>query len=183
MESLYLKKLDEKDKDLWLEYWKDFYKTGNMSEENWNKFQNISWPGKLYYIKTEEKSISQLNIYYLIENDKMIGRIYIHLKPELLPKDKHDGSHISYQIIPSKRNQGYGSKILHLGIEKCHEAGLEEVIVSCNEKNIGSSKIIEKNGGILVSIEPDNFEKGEMLKTYKIEIETSLNKYDSRNSA
>lgn len=182
MGDLYLKKLDENDKDRWLEYWEDYYNTGNMSLESWNKFQNTNWPGKLHYITTEENKIGQLNIYYLIENGKMIGRIYIYLQPELLPKDKHDGSHISYQIIPSKRKQGYGSKLLHLGIEKCSELGLKEVIVSCLEENVGSAKVIENNYGVLVSVKPNIIEKDKMLKTYKIDVEDSLNKYDTKDS-
>lgn len=182
MNELYLKKLTKDDKNMWLEFWEDFYKTGNISEEKWNKFKNTNWPGVLHFNVTKENSESQLNIYYLIENNKMIGRIYIHLKPELLPKDKHDGSHISYMIIPSKRKQGYGSKMLHLGIEKCKELGLKEVIVSCIKENVGSMKIIENNYGELVSVKPDLVNKEKISKIYKIDVEASLYKHNSKNN-
>lgn len=180
MKELFLKKLDETDKDLWVEYWEDFYKSGNMSEEKFNKFPSTNWTGKLYYVRSEENSPSQLHIYYLMEDGKMIGRIYIHIKPEFLSKDIHDGSHISYQVMPSKRKQGYGTEMLHLGLEKCSEFGLKEVIVTCDVENIGSAKMIENNYGILESIGPNLVEVGHMQKNYKIEVEDSLNKYNSK---
>jgi predicted acetyltransferase len=181
MKKLYLKKLENEDKEHWYKYLEDFYIAGHTSEENWKKIQNSSWPEKLQYVATLESGISQLNIYYLVENGNLIGRIFIHLKPELLPKDKHDGSHISYHVIPSKRRQGYGSKMLHLGLEKCSELGLKEVIVSCLEENIASAKVIENNYGILVSTGPDIIKKDKVLRTYKIDVEESLNKYNLRS--
>ena len=174
MEDLYLKKLSEIEKEVWVEFWEDFYITKNINETRWQGIQGTNWSGKLHWLNSEENGPSELTIYALMEKEKMVGRLSLYLKPEILPKDKHDGSHISYWIMPSRRNQGYGTEILHLGIKKCHEAGLKEVIVSCLEENIGSAKIIENNRGVLVSIEPDVFEKDKMLKTYKIDVEASL---------
>lgn len=169
MKELYLKKLTEEDKDSWLEYMKEYSDVDKKVEKNF--YDALDWHVE------KEKLISKLNIFYLMEDSNLIGRIYIHLKPELLPKDKHDGSHISYSIIPSKRRQGYGSKMLHLGLEKCREFGLKEVIVSCLEENIASAKVIENNYGILFSVKPDIVQKDKMLKTYKIDVEDSLNRY------
>ncbi len=57
------------------------------------------------------------------------------------------GGHIGYEIRPSRRKQGYGTEILRLGLEKAKELGLQRVLVTCDEDNIGSKKIIEHNGG------------------------------------
>ena len=39
---------------------------------------------------------------------------------------------------------------LKLGLEKAKEIGLKDkVLITCDDDNIGSYKIIEKNGGIL----------------------------------
>ncbi len=175
-EDLYLKKLEENDKDIWLEFWEDSYKTGNMSEERWKYTQSVNWPGKLFTLKKNETEKSPLYNYYLVENGKLIGRLVIRLNPELLPIDTHDGSHISYMIIPSKRGQGYGTEMLRLGLEKCKELKQDEVIVSCNVDNIGSSKVIENNCGKLICIEPCSVEKGKMSKRYKIKVEEALSK-------
>ena len=39
--------------------------------------------------------------------------------------------------------------ILRLGLEKAKGLGIEKVLLTCNEDNIPSLKIIEKNGGTL----------------------------------
>ena len=85
--------------------------------------------------------------YWLIDNDEFIGRVSVrHRLTEQL--EKFDG-HIGYDIRPSKRRQGYGSKILELVLPKVKELGIGKVLVTCRESNIASRKIIEKNGGIL----------------------------------
>lgn len=46
--------------------------------------------------------------------------------------------------------KGYGTLLLKLGLEKAKELGLKDkVLIICDDDNIGSYKIIEKNGGIL----------------------------------
>jgi predicted acetyltransferase len=37
---------------------------------------------------------------------------------------------------------------LRLGLEKARDLGLRRVLVTCDETNIGSKKIIEYNGGV-----------------------------------
>ena len=58
------------------------------------------------------------------------------------------GGHIGYIIRPDQWRKGYGTEILRLTLEKARERGLERVLVTCDEDNIASMKIIEKNGGI-----------------------------------
>lgn len=60
----------------------------------------------------------------------------------------HEGGHIGYSIRPSKRNKGYGKNILRLVLPKAKEFGFEKVLITCDENNIGSKKIIETNGGV-----------------------------------
>ena len=85
--------------------------------------------------------------YWLIDNGEFIGRVSIrHTLTEHLLKE---GGHIGYDISPSKRNKGYGRKILELSLLKAKELGIDKVLVTCNETNLASKKIIEANGGIL----------------------------------
>ena len=71
------------------------------------------------------------------------------LRHSLLPHLRVEGGHIGYAIRPSARCQGYGTLILELTLEKARQMGLERVLVTCDHDNIGSKKIIEKNGGVL----------------------------------
>jgi predicted acetyltransferase len=88
--------------------------------------------------------------FWLIDGDEWIGRL--SLRHKLNDSLLKVGGHIGYEIRPSKRRRGYGKQILRLGLEKAREAGLHRVLVTCDEDNIGSKKIIEANGGQLENV-------------------------------
>ena len=71
----------------------------------------------------------------------------LNLRHELTQSLYEVGGHIGYEIRPSMRQRGYGKEILRLGLEKARERGIHHVLVTCDETNIGSKKIIEANGG------------------------------------
>jgi len=84
--------------------------------------------------------------YWLIDGREFIGRVSI--RHELSERLEKTGGHIGYDIRPSKRHRGYGSKILELGLLKAKELNIGRVLLTCDEGNVGSRKIIEKNGGV-----------------------------------
>ena len=84
---------------------------------------------------------------WLLDNNEIIGRI--HIRHELNEYLFKYGGHIGYYIKPSKRNMGYGKKILELSLIEAKELGLTKVLVTCDDDNLGSKKIIEANGGML----------------------------------
>ncbi len=88
--------------------------------------------------------------FWLIDGDEYVGRL--SLRHELNEALLLWGGHIGYQIRPSKRRRGYGKEILRLGLIKAKERGLSRVLVTCDEDNSGSRKIIEYNGGQLENI-------------------------------
>lgn len=59
------------------------------------------------------------------------------------------GGHIGYNIRPSERRKGYGKLICRLGIEEARKLGIGDILITCDDDNIGSCKIIEANGGQL----------------------------------
>jgi predicted acetyltransferase len=70
------------------------------------------------------------------------------------------GGNIGYKIRPGQRQKGYGTKILELTLAKAKTFGLKRVLVTCDDNNIASAKIIEKNGGVL----HDKCDRGETHK-------------------
>ena len=58
------------------------------------------------------------------------------------------GGHIGYGVRPAERRKGYATLILAEALKKCDELGINRVLVTCNDDNIGSAKTIVKNGGI-----------------------------------
>lgn len=87
------------------------------------------------------------NYFWLIENGEFIGEVSIRYKltDELL----RCGGHIGCGVRYSKWNKGYGTELLHQALLKAKSMNLHDVLITCNDDNIGSSKIIEKNGGLL----------------------------------
>jgi len=100
-------------------------------------------------------------MFWLIDNGEFIGRVQIrHKLSEYLSRR---GGHIGYYIRPTKRNMGYGKKILEMALFEAKKMGFEKVLLTCNDDNIGSWKIIEANGGIFeYIIEPEK--EGEKKK-------------------
>ena len=80
-----------------------------------------------------------------------------------------EGGHIGYNIRPGERRKGYGTLQLRLGLEKARALGLARVLVTCNEDNLPSAKIIEANGGVLTgrAISPHS---GTPIRQYWIEL-------------
>jgi predicted acetyltransferase len=91
--------------------------------------------------------------YWLIDKGEYIGSVSIRhsLTPHLL----EIGGHIGYSIRPSMRRMGYGKKILELALPKAKALGIDRILLTCDETNEGSRKIIEANGGILEDKRPN----------------------------
>lgn len=85
--------------------------------------------------------------FWLIDKNQYIGSIDIRHK--LSPFLKIRGGHIGYAIRPSAWGKGYGSHLLRLGLKKALALNLKKVLITCDDANIPSLKIIEKNGGQL----------------------------------
>lgn len=102
---------------------------------------------------------------WLVDGDKFIGRVSI--RHQLNKKLKQFGGHIGYVIRPSERKKGYGLKILKLSLYKAKYLGLDKVLVTCDDDNIASQKIIEKNGG---QLRKKIMWEGELIRHYLIKI-------------
>lgn len=85
--------------------------------------------------------------YWLIDNNKFIG--HCNLRHSLTEQNQQFG-HIGYYIRPTERQKGYGTKILELAIAKLKLLGLSDALITCDETNLGSIKVIQKNGGQLL---------------------------------
>jgi predicted acetyltransferase len=83
--------------------------------------------------------------FWLIDGCEYIGQLSV--RHELNDFILKIAGNIGYQIRPSRRRQGYGREILRLGLEKARQMGIYRALVTCDENNIGSKKVIEYNMG------------------------------------
>ena len=92
--------------------------------------------------------------YWLVEDEKtlFLGEVTIRhrLNDALLLR----GGHIGYGVRYSQWNRGYGTRLLALALEKAKEMNLSPVLVTCNDDNLASARVIEKNGFTLADKVP-----------------------------
>lgn len=118
--------------------------------------------------------------YFLIVNNRIVGHGSIRYNITDYEMNEFGGN-IGYGILPLERKKGYASIFCHLMIEKLHELGLQNIMISCNEENIASSKVIENNGGILRKMKVVNYPAclfyGKVEKIYDIDTENSIKNF------
>ena len=96
------------------------------------------------------RSRYQDRVYWLVDDGHYLGQTSI--RPELETRYLITyGGHVGYSIRPRRRRRGYGRRILELALHRCRELGLERVLVTCDEDNLASRRIIEANGGLFES--------------------------------
>ena len=179
MDSMYLKFTELKDKEEWL-YYVNETRINNPGATPGSFKENEIYEEWLNKLVNEHNNINLENgrvpssFYFLMNENKILGSISIrhNLEDEMLRKF---GGHIGYNVRPSERRKGYATIMLNLALEKCDELGLEEVMVTCKEDNIGSAKTIENNCGVLKEVIFDSQENCK-FKKYWINIKEALNK-------
>lgn len=81
------------------------------------------------------------------ERERFIGEISIRhrLNDALL----RYGGHIGYAVRMSEWRKGFGTLMLKLAPPEAKKLGLTSVLITCDDRNIGSAKVMENNGFIL----------------------------------
>ena len=79
--------------------------------------------------------------------DRFIGRL--HLRHRLTPFLREIGGHVGYHVIPPERRRGQATAMLRAGLPVAAALGLECLLITCDEDNIASRRVIESAGGLL----------------------------------
>lgn len=58
-----------------------------------------------------------------------------------------EAGHIGYDIAPSFRGFGHGKTMLKLALPKAKALGITKALITADEDNFASRKVIEANGG------------------------------------
>jgi len=65
---------------------------------------------------------------------------------------EREGGHIGYGVLPEYRRRGYATEILRQSLIVARAIGIDRVLVTCDDSNIGSIAVIEACGGRLDNI-------------------------------
>ncbi|MET0606665.1 MAG: GNAT family N-acetyltransferase, partial [Beijerinckiaceae bacterium] len=69
-----------------------------------------------------------------------------------------------------KNGRGYATEALRLILPVARELGLPFVTITCDSDNYASRRVIEKNGGVLVGEQQDNFLKDVIKLVWRVEV-------------
>ncbi|VXB57202.1 GNAT family N-acetyltransferase [Nocardioides sp. AX2bis] len=79
--------------------------------------------------------------------DPVVG--FLALRHALTPFLLERGGHVGYAVRPSRRREGHARTGLRLALARAAGLGIERVLVTCDEDNVGSMLTIESAGGVL----------------------------------
>lgn len=150
----------EKYKESYVAAIREFHADGNKQAEYYGaldpmKFSDpdifaryvASLENQRHGIDLPEGYVPATEFWIITDSDEYAGRL--HIRHELNDYLKSFGGHIGYNVRPSLRGQGVGSMALKLGLDEARAMGFDRVLITCDDDNIASKKIIEKNGGVL----------------------------------
>jgi predicted acetyltransferase len=84
--------------------------------------------------------------WWLVEGDEYLGRISV--RHELTEWLRELGGHIGYEVRPSARRRGHATTMLRSVLPHAHALGIESALLTCDEDNVASAKVIEAAGGV-----------------------------------
>ena len=82
-----------------------------------------------------------------VVDEKIVGRVSLrHELNDFLMWE--EGGHIGYGVVPSYRRQGYALQMLKQSLKFARDIGLSRVLLTTDDWNTGSIKVIQRNGGV-----------------------------------
>jgi predicted acetyltransferase len=85
----------------------------------------------------------------LIRPDARVRRSFVAAMALHLRELREIGGHIGYDIRPSARQCGHATAMLGAALPVARSLGITRALLTSDEDNIASRKVIEANGGML----------------------------------
>ena len=92
-----------------------------------------------------------ISTFWYVDGSHYLGTVII--RHRLTPELARHGGHIGYHVAPRYRRQGHARAMLATAISYCSDTlGITRILITCDQSNIGSRRVIESNGGVLENI-------------------------------
>ena len=96
------------------------------------------------------------------ESGRFLGEIDV--RHGLTPSLERYGGHIGYAIRLGEWGKGYGTRMLALALPMAKALGITRCLITCDDDNPGSARVMEKNGFVLGD-KVDNVIEGRAIVT------------------
>lgn len=108
--------------------------------------------------------------YWGVSGGEFLGRV--GLRHTLTEGLLEWGGHIGYEVRPSARGRGVGHALLAGVLPHARALGLARVLLTCDDDNLASARIIERGGGVLEDLRPTP--DGPPKRRYWIELQPEV---------
>jgi len=92
------------------------------------------------------EGIVAMTTLWWVEGDEYLGRLSI--RHQLTDWLRDFGGHIGYVVRPSERRHGHASAMLKAALPLARDLGIDPALLTCDDTNAGSRRVIESNGGV-----------------------------------
>jgi predicted acetyltransferase len=124
-----------------------------------------SWPAYLELLDDVRRGRSlpegwvRSSLLAAVVDGDLVGRASIRF--ELNDFLLNYGGHIGYAVRPAFRRRGFATEILRQSLIVARAEGVDDVLVTCDEDNLASARVIERQGGVFEDrrVKPDGVVK------------------------
>lgn len=106
-------------------------------------------------IKLPDREVERLPGHILwMWDGAFCGSINFRYVPGTEDLPSHVSGHIGYAVVPWKRGRGYATAALRQILPVAAAAGFPRVLITCDDDNTASRRVIEANGGCFTGKHP-----------------------------